>query len=948
MLKILHLIPQFNFMKKHNLFFVLCLLFTVFLGKAQPYNPTRNLAMDPSVKVGKLKNGLTYYIKKNEEPKNRAQLRLVVKAGSILETDNQRGLAHFLEHMQFNGTKNFPKNELVNFLEKSGIKFGADLNAYTSFDETVYMLPVPSDTLAKLEKYLTVLSDWANKATLDHNEIDKERGVVLEEARLRKGAQSRIQEQLYPVIFRGSRYADRLPIGLDSIIQNAPYSAFKEFHQDWYRPDLQAVVAVGDFDVATMEKMIIKLFGEIKGPSKPKKRMEYAVPLKGGTEAIVITDKEQPYNLVQLYYLQNEKKEITEADRREAIMKSLFNSMIQQRLQEKLQTANPPYQFGASNYSGFLGNLDALQVFAVAKGTDIEKALIAVLDENERVAKFGFTDGEFERAKVQYKTRIEKQFNEKDKTDSENFVEELVQCFLNNVVMTDISYDFDFVNQNLDGIKVNEVNQLVKKMVTKENRVLAVLGSEKDKDKLPSVARLKELLDNTGTKIEAYVDEAITQPLIEKLPTAATVISEKKNDNVNVTELVFSNGVKVNLKPTDFKNDEIKFRAVSWGGQSLYEDKDFENVSFASSIASTSGMGNFKASQLQKYLAGKTVQVNAIVGPNSEVIIGSSAVKDLETALQMVYSRFTNNNLDQEAVTGFLNNQRDLLANFSKTPTPEKVYRDTLQAVLGNYNYRSLPMDEKKIEKVNPERALQIFNERFSDGSDFEFTFVGNFEVEKIKPLLATYLGGLPSKKLNEKYNDRKIYPPSGNISKIVKKGTEDKASVSLIVAGEYKPSDLEDLHISALGEILSIKLTEKLREEEGGVYSPYAFGSSSKYPTPRYTYRIGFGCSPANVDKLVNLTNAEIEKIRKNGPEQVDIDKFVNNQKLEFEKNLKNNDYWLNKLVTKYQDKADINSILTDDKLLNNLSVESLKLAANKYMSGKDLIKVILLPEDK
>ncbi len=934
-------------MKKQLLTFALILILS-FQSLFAQNSIAKKLPMDTNVKVGKLSNGFTYYIRKNIEPKNRAQLRLVVKAGSILENENERGIAHFLEHMQFNGTKNFPKNELVNFLEKSGIKFGADLNAYTSFDETVYMLPVPSDTIAKLEKYLMVLSDWANKATLDGKEIDKERGVVLEEARLRKGAQDRIQQQLYPVIFRGSKYAQRLPIGLDSIIQNAPYSTFKQFHEKWYRPDLQAIIAVGDFDPEVMEAMIKKHFGSIPKSKKPEKREEFSVPLTGGTDAVVITDKEQPYNLVQLYYLQGEKKEITENDRKNAIMTSLFNGMIGQRLQELLQKANPPYQFGTSSYSGFLGNLDALTVFAVAKGADIEKALIAVLDENERAAKFGFTKGEFDRAKLQYKTRIEKQYNERDKTNSENFVEELVSCFTNDVVMTDISYDFDYVKQNLDQIKLEEINALVKKLITKENRVLSVIGSEKDRDKLPSIAKLKALLDNTGSEITAYVDEAVTQPLVANPPKPSKIVSEKNVDEVGVTELVFENGVKVNLKPTTFKNDEIKFRATSWGGQSLYNDEDYENVSFASAVASTSGMGDFKASQLQKYMSGKIAQVNAIIGSNSEVIVGSSSVKDLETALQMVYSRFTNNKLDPDAVKGFMNNQRDFLANITKTPTPEKLYRDTIQAVMGNYNYRSMPMTEQRMDKVNPEKALKIFNERFSDVSDFTFTFVGNFDVEKIKPLLAIYLGGLPGKNSAEKFNDRKIIPPSGKISKVVKKGTEDKASVSLIVSGKYESSDEEDINISALGEILSIKLTEKLREEEGNVYSPYANGSAGKYPSPRYQFRIGFGCSPKNVEKLISLTLAEIEKIKLEGASKIDIEKYVNNQKLEFEKNLKSNDFWLGELVSMYQDNDDIKKILTEDKLLSKITVESTKNAANKYLSGKDLIRVVLLPEDK
>lgn len=931
-----------------NLMLLSLVLFSTTLYAQTKADLSQKLPMDPAVKTGKLKNGMTYYIRKNTEPKNRAQLQLVVKAGSILENDNQQGLAHFIEHMQFNGTKNFPKNELVNFLQKSGLKFGADLNAYTSFDETVYQLPVPTDTMALFEKYFLVLSDWANKATFDPTEIDKERGVVLEESRLGKGASSRIREKLLPVIFRGSLYAKRLPIGVDSIIAKSSYQTIKQFYQDWYRPDLQAVVAVGDFDPAVVENLIKKYFGDIPAPRKAKERVQFSVPLKGGTEAIVITDKEQPYHIVQLYYLQPEKKEVTGTDRRNQIMVNLFNAMIGQRLQELLQKADPPYQYGASSYSGFLGNLDALTVFAVAKNGDVEKALKAVLDENERARKFGFTASELGRAKVQFITGVEKQFNEKDKTNSEAYTQELVSCFLNDVVMTDIGYDLEFVKQYLSGITLEEVNALVNKMITKENRVLALIAPEKDKDKLPSEAKLKEWLDNTGSKVEAYVDEAIDKPLIEPIKAVGKITSEKSIPEVGVTELVFDNGLKVVLKPTDFKNDEIKFRGTSWGGTSLYSDEDFENASFASAVAEVSGLGNFSATQLPKFMTGKIAQVSSFISPNSEGVAGSSSVKDFETALQMINARFTKSKVDPQAVKGFMTNQRDFIASMNKTPTPEKVFRDTLQYILGGSKYRATPMTAERIDKVNPDKAIKIFNDRFADASDFTFTFVGNFKVDQIKPLLAKYLGTLPSKNTKENYKDLGMYPPAGVITKTVKKGTEDKALVSLTFAGTYVPSNEEDANISALGDILSIKLIEKLREEESGVYSPSVSGSSNKVPSPRYQFRIAFGCSPANVEKLVNVTLREIEKIKKEGAAPSDIEKFKAEEKLDVQEGLKNNDFWLSQIVSSYQLNEDVREIPNQEKLINKISVESTKSTANKYLKNQDFIRIVLLPENK
>jgi zinc protease len=934
-------------MRKQFYFLGLMLLMSTW-AFAQTIGLNDKLPMDPAVKVGKLDNGLKYYIRKNVEPKNRAELRLVIKAGSILETEEQRGLAHFLEHMNFNGTKNFPKNELVSFLEKSGIKFGADLNAYTSFDETVYMLPVPTDTLAKFEKYLSVLADWSGNATLDHDEIDKERGVVLEEARLRKGASQRINEKLYPVLFRGSLYAERLPIGLDEVIQKAPYDEFKKFKEDWYRPNLTAVVAVGDFDPAVVEAMIKKLFSGFKNPKNEKPRKEFKVPLTGGTDAIVITDKEQPYNMVQLFYLQQEKKELTGADRRSGIIRSLFNTMISRRLQELMQKADPPFQFGMSNYSGFLAGLDALNAIAVAKGDEVEKALIAVLDENQRAAQFGFTQGELDRAKIQYKTGVEKQLAEKDKTASSRFVDELVDGYLNDVVMTDIVYDKKFIDEHLQGVTLAEVNDFVKQIITKDNRVLVLIGPEKDKEKLPTVDRLKTLLDNTGSTITAYVDQAVATSLVAKIPAPGKVVSATAVPEVGVTEFTFSNGVKVILKPTNFKNDEIVFRGSRWGGSSLYPDKDFDNASLSSMIASQSGNGDLSNTQLTNYLTGKVVGVNFSVGGLSETISGSSSVKDLETALQMIYNKFTNNKLDKEVVAGFLANQKSFLTNMEATPTPEKVYSDTLNYLLSNYHFRGRPMTAERFGAVDAERSMNIFKERFGDASDFKFTFVGNFDVAKIEPLLATYLGSLPTTGKKAEYKDLGINPPTGKVARTVKRGTEDKANVNLIISGSYAPTEAEELQLTALGEALQIKLTEKLREEEGGVYSPFARISTSRFPSPKFTLRIGFGCSPANVEKLIAISLEEVKKLSTNGASVEDIGKFVNNAKLNYQTNLNNNNYWVSKLGDKAQKGEEFKTILDYEKELEKVTNASTQATAKKYLTGENVIRVVLLPEDK
>jgi zinc protease len=698
-----------------------------------------------------------------------------------------------------------------------------------------------------------------------------------------------------------------------------------------------------------MEAMIQKHFGKIKKAKKPKERTKFTVPLTGGTQAIIITDPEQPNNIVQVYYLKPETKTNTAAEKRNDIVVSLFNTMINNRLQELLQKANPPFRYGGSSYGPYLADLDAVTVVAVAKGDEVEVALKAVLDENERAVRFGFTDGELSRAKQNMKTRLEKQVLEKDKTESDNYIDEYVDSFLNDEPSTSEDYDLKFGNQYLETIKVEEVNALVKKLISKENRVLALIGSEKDKDKLPTEAQLKQWLDNTGTtNLTAYVDEKVAGALVEKMPVAGKIKSEQKVADIGVTEILFENGVKVNLKPTDFKNDEILFSGKSYGGTSLYEDADFDNASFSSRAAGLSGNGSLTSTQLKKFMTGKVASVNATVGESTESIGGSSSVKDIETALQMIHNKFVNNKLDPAAVKGALANQIASLVGMEKTPVPDKIFFDTIQTVAGGYAKRAIPMTATRMEKIDADKAFAVFNERFKDAADFEFTFVGNFDVEKMKPLLATYLGSLPSSGQKETYKDRNINTPPGRINKTVKAGKENKATVLMLMHNTYTASDKEDLQIALLGEILNIKLTERLREQEGGVYTPQVAGNANRIPKPKFVFSIYFPCSPANVDKLSAISLQEFEKIVKEGPEAVDVEKVVSKRVLDLQTNIKNNSYWLGNLSTAYLQKEDPKKILSEGELLKSVTRESLAAAAKKYLKGENILKVVLLPEDK
>ncbi|GLU51797.1 peptidase M16 [Dyadobacter frigoris] len=909
---------------------------------------TQKIPLDPTVKTGKLKNGITYYIKKNAEPKNRAELRLIVKAGSVLETDAQQGLAHFMEHMNFNGTTNFPKNELVNFLQKTGVRFGADLNAYTGFDETVYMLPIPTDSTGLLEKGLQVLDDWAHGALLDPTEIEKERGVVLEESRMGRGAQQRMRDKYLKMILNNSRYAERLPIGKDSILKTFKPESIKAFYKDWYRPDLMAVVAVGDFDVAKVEAIIAQKFGKIPSVIKPKTRTEYTIPLNGGTDVAIVTDPEYPQNVIQLIYKQPNSKEKSMFDVRNNIAQGLYNAMMGQRMQELTQKANPPFLYGASNYSDFLGNLDSYTSIALAKDpSSVETALTALLEENARVQKFGFTAPELERAKKDFMNQMEQSLKEKDKTKSANYVQEYLDNFLHQKPYMGIEAYYAFLQKNIGGIKLEEVNALAKKYITDKNRAVVIMGPEKGKDALPTEAKIRTMLAQTNGDLKAYVDDVLDSPLLKTEPKPGKVTSEKADEKLGITELVLSNGVKVLLKPTDFKNDEILIQATGKGGYSLFPGERETGI-MTSYMLQSGGVGPYNQTQLQKFLAGKTVGVEPYLNELKEGVEGSTNPKDLETTLQLIYAYFTEPRKDAEVVGGMLANQKSYLENMRKTLTPDKVYSDTLNAVLTSNNPDRRPLTPESIDKVSLDRGVEMYKNRFADASDFVFTFVGAFKVDAIKPLLEKYIGGLPSTDRDDTYKHPNIFPPKGRIEKTIYKGLEPKSRVTIVTSGEYDYKPENNIQIEALQEVLQIKLIEALREEESGVYGVRVSDDVDKLPTGHYRFNIGFGCAPENVDKLVSRTLTEMKKIKDNGADPKDIEKFVAETKRKTEVALKTNGFWINYIDENTFLGDDLNEVFEEDKLLKSITVASTKAAANQYFSDENFIKLVLMPEKK
>ncbi len=903
------------------------------------------LPIDPDVIIGKLPNGLTYYIRKNVEPKNRAELYLVNKVGSVLETDAQRGLAHFTEHMSFNGTRDFPKNELVNYLQKAGVKFGADLNAYTSFDETVYQLPLPTDSVKVFEKGFDILADWAGHVSFDTKEIDDERGVVLEEERLRgKNAQERLQNQILPVLLNNSRYAERLPIGKEDILKTFKPETIKSFYHDWYRPDLQAVVAVGDFDPKRVEQLIKDNFSELKNPANEKPRTKYSIPATPGTAVKIATDKEFPYTLCEIVVKHPETTVRTKADYLQSMRVNLFNQMLNDRLGELTKQANPPFLFGRASYGGFLGHQDAFTSIAVAKPGELEKAVKAVVAETERAKKFGFTQTEFDRAKQDALTQMESAYKERDKTKSVNFVREYQQNFLNGEAIPGIAWEYNFFKENVDKINLAEINALAGKYISDQNRAVVVEAPEKEKDKLPSEKTLLEWISSAGAGVTAYVDNVSNKPLLSKEPTPGKIVSENADVAIATTTLTLSNGVKVILKPTTFKNDQILISGYHFGGTSLASDVDFTSADMADNVIGNSGLADFNEIQLGKMLSGKNVRISPQITETTEGINGSSSPKDLETALQLVYLYFTQPRKDADIWQSTMTQTKSVLANRSLDPT--SVFQDTVSAVLSNHSFRRMMPSTERLDKASLDKAYSFYKDRFADANGFTFTLVGSFDVDKIKPLLEKYLGGLPSGKGEETYKNLGIHIPAGILTKEVHKGIGDKSSVQLVFSGDYDFNADNNLQVDALNEILNIKLIERLREKEGGVYAPGVRANFVKIPNQRYSIIVYFGCAPANVEKLINATMEEINKIKQNGPEAVDIQKFVAEETRSTEVQLKENSFWAAHLAGSSQNGEDPDAVLNHIKNLNKVTVQTVKDAANKYLSGSNLIKLILLPE--
>ena len=930
------------------------LLLTVNLISSFAQSASEELAsripIDSAVRTGTLDNGLTYYIRKNTKPENRVELRLAVNAGSILENDNQRGLAHFTEHMAFNGTENFAKNELVSTLQSAGVRFGAHLNAYTSFDETVYMLLLPT-TDTTLQDGLQILQDWAQGITFEDEEIDKERGVVIEEWRIGQGAQQRMRDEYLPVVLADSRYAQRLPIGTKDILENFEYETVRQFYRDWYRPDLMAVVAVGDIDVDAMEKQIREYFGELSNPTESRGRQIYQIPNHDDTKVVVVTDPEATYNQISLYYKSEEVSLVedeTLGDYRQSVLEAIFTGLLNDRLGELTQLASPPFINAGTYYGDIVRTKDAYQAYAVVAEGGIERGIKTLIQQQEKVRKFGFTQSELDRYKKQLLTAYERAYNEREKTNSKGYASEYVSSFLEGEPIPGIAFEYQFMQDYLPGVTLEEINALADRWMREENRVAVVLAPEKEGVEVPTKEEVRQYLQEAqNAEVSAYEEEEVPEALLEERPASGTVTQENTLDSLGVTELTFGNGVRAVLKPTDFKDDEILMLASSPGGHSLYDLDTYRSAINAGNIVNQSGVGELSLVALDKFLADKNAGVRPYIAELKEGFSGNSTPRDLETLLQLTYLYFTQPRLDSASFQSYINKNKAVYQNLLSNP--QYYYRDRRARILSQNNPRGggYPTVEDW-NKVQLEEVYQVYRDRFADASDFTFFLVGNFAVDSIKPLLASYLGSLPTTDRQETWKDVGVRPPQGVVEEDIYRGSDAKSMVNLTFTGEFDYDRQEVFQLNVLIQALNIKLTEEIREKMSGVYGISARASAVKYPYEHYSVNVGFPCAPENVDTLVQGVYREIKKLQANGPTQTDLDKVKETLRREYETNLKENGYWLRLLESAYFNDEDATEILNYEEAINELSVTDLKTLADQYFNFENVVEVVLYPEEK
>lgn len=908
------------------------------------------MPVDPKVRYGRLDNGLTYYIRHNAYPEQRASFYIAQKVGSMQEEDSQAGLAHFLEHMAFNGTQNFPgRKTMLDYLEKQGARFGRDVNAYTSFDETVYNLKdIPVVREGVVDSSLLILHDWSGFITLDNDEIDKERSIIKEEWRTRTGAQSRIWDKTLPVLFEGSKYADRMPIGKMEIVENFDYQTLKDYYHKWYRPDLQAIIIVGDIDVDKVEEKVKTMFADIPKPVNPEERIYYPVADNDKPIVAITTDKEKTSTEVYLFFKQDVMpKEVrsTEAGYRQEIIDGIISNMLSARLGEIAQKPESPYIYAYAYKDNYFvaQTKDAWTLVASSKEGMADSTLYILARENERMRRYGFADGELDRAKASLLKSFEDAYNNRNKQQSERYVDEYIRNFLQGEPIPGIEYENALIQQLLPSISIEEINLNAQKLSSDKNIVVSVTGIEKEGLTYPTETDLINILNEAKEQnITAYTEEAVAENLLNKEPVAGKIVKEEKNEKLGSTLWTLSNGAKVAFKKTDFKDDQILMGAVSRWGSDFYADDEIFNISKAASVAELGGLGDFSVTDLRKFFAGKSAGTSSYIGNITTGLNGSSSIKDLETLFQIIFLKFTPPRKDNEAYEAYLDKTRNSLKNAEVNPST--AFSDSIISALYGDNPRYKRMKLEDMDKLDYERMLEMYEESFSDAGTFTFSFVGSLDEEVLRPLVEKYIASLPATPRRDATEVFSELRKGKYVNRFERKMENPKASVFNFYNAQLLKNFKYDMTAQALNLILNMEYTDKVREEVGGTYGVSAYISISRKPEGLGGIQISFDTEASKANDLNALVHRILKDIATDGPDKEKFDKSKGQMLKSFEENIKQNNFWKSILNDAYFYGEDRYTDYID--ILDSVSEKDVQEICSQFVNQGNMIEVIMMPK--
>ena len=905
---------------------------------------------DPNVRRGKLENGLTYYIRHNEKPAQRANFYIAQKVGSILEEDDQQGLAHFLEHMAFNGTKNFPGKALLNYMEHNGVKFGENVNAWTSIEQTVYMLTnVPTTNMNLVDSCILILHDWSSFISLEGEEIDKERGVILEEMRQGQGAQMRIYEKMLPEIYPNSPYGHRLPIGTKEVVSGFDHEALRAYYHKWYRPDLQGIIIVGDIDVNEVENHLKSIFEDIPAPVNPAERIRFQVADNAEPIVSICTDPEETTYDVSVFY----KHDIVPFEERgdvqywiKGYIDQLVATMYNNRLEELTQKANPPFIYGGGYYSTFFisDTKDAWMSAAVAKDKDgIDEALNAIVAENKRMQQYGFTASEFERAKADLMKRIENQSDERDKQETGRIFRPILNHFLTNEPLMGIENEYMLLSQILPALPVEAINQYAAELIREDNIVITLTAPEKEGEVLPTKAELLAMFNKAKeAEVEPYVETVSNEPLIATLPVKGAIESKKHDDTFDATVLTLKNGVTVIYKPTTFKDDEVLMNAYSFGGYSVMDQSDPYTLQEINSLAALGGVGNFSAIDLPKVLAGKKASVHPQIGSLTEGMSGNCSARDLETMLQLTYLYFTSPRSDEEAFQSYITRTKAMVANAESDPNT--AFRDNLMFAMYDNHPLVKRMKAEDYDKVDYAKALKLYADRFKDANNFVFTFVGNINPETFEPLVEQYIGSLKTKKNDETWTANVPAITDKDVNSHYTKSMENPmVTCYMVYNGEMAYTMENQMKMQVLSDVMDIVYTEKIREDEGGTYGVGVNGNLTLRPKETFMFLIAFQTNKEMYEKLIGIAVAELQNVANQGPRPEDLKKVKEFLIKKHSEDLESNRYWMNCIQTQYRD--GYNPMANYEQIVNGITSDDVANMAKAVLKGYKK-EVVQIPE--